>query len=135
MPVSVSNFVISTIKKWWAKTIRATRCTKAPAYAGSKKGSHHLVNCTQPYPVFYTRDCFQDLNLWPFSHITATLPVAPRLPIRLKLLNKNFKNWGMRDVASMPTLYYKAFEQKDNIYIYIYDKRVKHKWHTLMLQT
>ena len=31
---------------------RATRCTKAPAYAGSGKGSHHLVYCTQPYPVF-----------------------------------------------------------------------------------
>jgi len=31
---------------------RATRCTKAPAYAESGKGSHHLVYCTQPYPVF-----------------------------------------------------------------------------------
>ena len=25
---------------------------KAPAYAGSGKGSHHLVYCTQSYPVF-----------------------------------------------------------------------------------
>jgi len=31
---------------------RATRCTEAPAFAGSGKGSHHLVYCTQPYPVF-----------------------------------------------------------------------------------
>jgi len=26
--------------------------TEAPAFAGSGKGSHHLVYCTQPYPVF-----------------------------------------------------------------------------------
>jgi len=26
---------------------RATRCTEAPAYAGSGKGSHHLVYCTK----------------------------------------------------------------------------------------
>ena len=31
---------------------RATRCTEAPPYAGSGKGSHHLVYCTQAYPVF-----------------------------------------------------------------------------------
>jgi len=33
-------------------SIRATRCTEAPAFARSGKGSHHLVYCTQPYPVF-----------------------------------------------------------------------------------
>jgi len=36
-------------------TNRTTLCTKAPAYAESRKVSHHLVYCTQPYPVFYTR--------------------------------------------------------------------------------
>jgi len=40
---------------------------KAPTYAGYGKGSHHLVYCTQSYPVFYTRGFFQDLNLWPFG--------------------------------------------------------------------
>jgi len=29
-----------------------TRCTEALAFAGSEKGSHYLVYCTQPYPVF-----------------------------------------------------------------------------------
>jgi len=33
-------------------TKRATQCTEAPAFAGSGTGSHHLVYCTQPYPVF-----------------------------------------------------------------------------------
>ena len=69
----------------------ATRCTKAPAYAGSGKGSHHLVYCTQPYLVFYTRGCFQDLNPWPSSHMTTTLPVAPRLPLQ-KIQNNNSEN-------------------------------------------
>jgi len=26
------------------------------------EGFHYLVYCTQSYPVFYTRGCFQDLN-------------------------------------------------------------------------
>jgi len=36
----------------WSLKKRATQCTEAPASAGSGKGSHHLVYCTQPYPVF-----------------------------------------------------------------------------------
>ena len=44
------------------ESVRATRCSIAPAYAGSGKGSHHLVYCKQPYLVFYTRSCFQDLT-------------------------------------------------------------------------
>jgi len=32
-------------------------------------------------PCFYTRGCFHDLNPWPYSHMTTTLPVAPRLPL------------------------------------------------------
>jgi hypothetical protein len=39
-------------RSWMKNYKRATRCTEAPAYAGSGKGSHHLVYCTQPYPVF-----------------------------------------------------------------------------------
>jgi len=42
-------------KKW------AARRTNAPAYAGSRKGSHHLVFCTQPYPINYIKGCFQGL--------------------------------------------------------------------------
>ena len=34
-------------------------------------------------PYFYTRCCFQDLNPWPFNHMTKTLPLAPRLPLYL----------------------------------------------------
>ncbi|AES87682.1 hypothetical protein MTR_4g032170 [Medicago truncatula] len=34
---------------------RATRCTRAPAYAGSGKGFRHLVYCTQSYPVLHKR--------------------------------------------------------------------------------
>ncbi|KEH16427.1 transmembrane protein, putative [Medicago truncatula] len=33
----------------------ATRCTGAPAYAGSGKGSHYLVYCTQSYSVLHKR--------------------------------------------------------------------------------
>ena len=33
----------------------ATRLTRAPAYAGSGKWSHHVVYCTQPYPVLHKR--------------------------------------------------------------------------------
>jgi hypothetical protein len=42
MPSRVLNLKTPFEKK------RATRCTEAPAYAGSGKGSHHLVYCTQP---------------------------------------------------------------------------------------
>jgi len=34
-------------------------------------------------PCFYTRDCFQDLNPWPYGRMTTTLPVAPRLPLKV----------------------------------------------------
>jgi len=46
--------IISKGSKWLVgqQTIkRATWCIKAPAYAGFGKGSHHLVYCTQSYPV------------------------------------------------------------------------------------
>ena len=42
--------------------------------------SPQLVYCTQPYPVFYTRGCFQNLNPWPFSHVTTTLPLRQGSP-------------------------------------------------------
>jgi len=33
---------------------------------------------------FWTRGCFQDLNPWPLSHMTVTLPVASRLSLSCK---------------------------------------------------
>jgi len=68
-------FLVPTHKKK-----RATQCTEAPAYAGSRKGSHHLVYCTQPYPVFTQEAVSRTWTRWPYSHMTTTLPVAPRLP-------------------------------------------------------
>jgi len=101
---------------------KATRCTKAPAYAGSGKRSHHLVYCTQPYPVwshhlvyctqpypvFYTRDCFQDLNPWPFSHMTTTLPVAPRLSLDRKKSKYSEKSkFQLEDIKGFISFIYK----------------------------
>jgi len=45
---------------------------------------------------FYTRDCFQDLDPWPYGHMTTTLPVAPRLPLTLesiKFSNSKIQDW------------------------------------------
>jgi len=51
---SLSYFGVEKIRD--IKTCkRAAQCTKAPTYTGSRKGSHHLVYCMQPYLVFYTR--------------------------------------------------------------------------------
>ena len=40
-------------------------------------------------PCFYTRGCFQDLNPWPYGHMTTTLPVAPKLPLNGRLIKKD----------------------------------------------
>jgi len=35
---------------------------KLPHMQGPRRGPTILVYCTKPYPAFYTRGCFQDLN-------------------------------------------------------------------------
>ncbi|AES61553.1 hypothetical protein MTR_1g085990 [Medicago truncatula] len=68
---------------------KATRCTRAPAYAGSEKGFHHLVYCTQPYPVLHKR-LFLGLEPVTFqSHdnkFTSCAKVTPLLILLLLLL-------------------------------------------------
>ena len=85
---------VSSLHPKFSLEKRAARWTKAPAYSGSGKGSHHLVYCTQPYPDFYTRGCFLDLNLWPLSHVTTTLPLRQGSPFHPKfsLIKKNHVN-------------------------------------------
>jgi len=56
---------------------------KAPAYAGSRKGSHHLGCCTQPYSVFLNKRLFPRLDPYPFSHMTTTLTLRQGSPLTL----------------------------------------------------
>ena len=39
-------------------------------------------------PCFYTRGCFQDLNQWPFSHMTTTSPLRQGFPLK-RSINQN----------------------------------------------
>jgi len=50
---------------------RATRCTRAPAYAGSGKGSHHLVYCTQ------SNSCYMCINIFHLDNYNEIIPHSP----------------------------------------------------------
>jgi len=51
-----STKYMEVYKKWQPGALNL------PHMQGPGRGPTILVDCTQPYPIFYTRGCFQDLN-------------------------------------------------------------------------